>query len=97
MVAPHLHTHLFMYYLYILKSEKDHKLYFGCTSDLKKRIKQHNDGRSQATRARRPFRLVYYEAYLSLEDARRREARLKKYKSAYTQLKKRIECSLHMD
>jgi putative endonuclease len=83
-----------MFYVYVLKSDMDKLLYIGCTNSLDKRISQHNEGASRATKSRKPLRLVYYEAYLSLKDARTREARLKKFKNAYTELKKRIEHSL---
>ena len=51
-------------------------------------------GVSKSTRDRVPFELVYYEAYKSLNDARRREARLKGFKNAYKELIKRLEDSL---
>jgi len=34
-----------MYYMYILKSSKDKRLYIGSTVDLKKRIKEHQSGK----------------------------------------------------
>lgn len=83
-----------MVYVYVLKSEKDKRLYIGCTNDIKKRVQEHNSGLNTSTRYRRPFHLVYYEAYLSLKDARTRESRLKKFKNSYTELKKRIKYSL---
>ena len=66
-----------MYYVYILLSEKDGKLYIGSTPDLKKRIHKHSHGYVLATKYRRPIKLIYYEAYLSPRDARRREIFLK--------------------
>jgi len=36
-----------MYYIYVLKSEKDESLYLGYSSDLKSRIKQHNNAKKQ--------------------------------------------------
>lgn len=83
-----------MYYVYILKSKKDSKLYLGFTNDLKRRLKEHNDGLSQATKLRKPFELVYYESFKSKTDAMRREKGLKQFKSAYSCLKKRISASL---
>ncbi len=83
-----------MFYLYILKSKKDSKLYIGSTNDLKKRVTQHNDGKVQSTKLRRPFVLVYYEAYASEEDARIRESRLKKRGNARTLLVKRVQKSI---
>jgi putative endonuclease len=62
-----------MFYVYILQSLKDKKLYIGFTSNLKKRLKDHNTGGTKSTKTRRPFRLIYYEAHFSKEDAERRE------------------------
>lgn len=66
-----------MYYVYVLLSEKDSNFYTGSTSDLKSRIKQHNEGKVPSTKNRRPLQLIYYEACLSREDAFRREKYLK--------------------
>ena len=62
-----------MFYVYVLKSKKDRKCYLGSTINLKQRLKLHNDGRIFSTKYRRPLILVYYEAYLSEKDARKRE------------------------
>jgi putative endonuclease len=83
-----------MFYVYILKSKKDGKCYFGSTIDLKKRLKLHNDGRVFSTKYRRPLILVYYEAYLSEKDARKREQMLKNYGQGITNIYKRISNSL---
>ena len=66
-----------MYYVYILKSIKDKKLYVGCTKDLKKRINMHNSRQVFSTKFRRPFEIIYYEAYKNKEDAFEREKFLK--------------------
>jgi len=66
-----------MYYIYILLSEKDGKLYTGFTPNLKSRIKSHVNGYVKATKYRRPLKLIYYESYLNELDARRREKYLK--------------------
>lgn len=72
-----------MYYVYLIK-RRNKGLYIGYTADLRKRLKQHGA---------RIEDLVYYEAYKSKEDAITRERQLKKYKSAWGQLKKRISRS----
>lgn len=62
-----------MFYTYVLKSKEDNKHYIGFTTDLRKRIKEHNNGLVDVTKDRRPLRLVYYEACLSKEKALKRE------------------------
>ncbi|MEK9200846.1 MAG: GIY-YIG nuclease family protein [Patescibacteria group bacterium] len=66
-----------MYYLYVLISESDNKLYIGFTPDLKSRLTKHNLGYVLATKNRRPLKLIYYESYLNPTDARKREIYLK--------------------
>jgi putative endonuclease len=62
-----------MYYVYVLKSIKDGKLYTRKTSNLKRRIREHNSGKVISTKARRPLELVFYEAFLHKTDAGRDE------------------------
>ncbi|MBU2574361.1 MAG: GIY-YIG nuclease family protein [Elusimicrobia bacterium] len=83
-----------MFYVYILKSATDGQFYTGSTNDLKRRYKEHNDGKVLSTKSRRPFDLVYYEAYKSEHDARHRESNLKLRSRAFTQLKNRIKTSI---
>ncbi len=75
-------------------SKKDGDLYIGSTNNLKKRFDQHNKGLVSSTKPRRPFKLVYYEAYADEEDARLRESRLKKRGQSRYQLCKRIKNSI---
>ena len=83
-----------MVYVYVLKSLKDEELYIGSTNDLKRRIQEHQNGKSFSTRLRRPFELVYYEAYKNEKDAREREQALKLRGNARRFLKERISRSL---
>lgn len=83
-----------MFYVYVLYSLKDHALYFGCTGDLRVRFAQHQEGKVQSTKSRRPWKLVYYEAYASREEAFDREKQLKRYAKAWGQLKRRIQRSI---
>ena len=83
-----------MFFMYILKSLKDDDLYVGYTSNLKKRLKEHNDGLNRSTKSRRPFKLVYCECYTSEIDARERESNLKLRTRAFRQLKNRINRSI---
>ncbi|MFQ5825394.1 MAG: GIY-YIG nuclease family protein [bacterium] len=64
---------LTMYYIYVLLSLKDGKMYTGYTSELSQRIKQNNEGSVKSTQYRCPFILIYFEACLSQKDAIRRE------------------------
>lgn len=66
-----------MFYVYILQSIKDDKLYIGYSADLKERISSHIKGLVPSTKNRRPVVLIYYEAYRSEKDARTREIFLK--------------------
>ena len=66
-----------MYYVYVLQSESDDGLYIGFSTDLRRRLKAHHDGKSFATSYRAPWKLIYYEAYLEEEDALGRERYLK--------------------
>ena len=65
-----------MYYVYILLLSNT-QLYTGYTSDLKRRLQEHQHGKSEFTSQRLPVRLIHYEAYSLESDARRRERFLK--------------------
>ena len=56
-----------MFYVYILQSELDTGLYIGFSNDLRRRFSEHQGGESRSTRSRRPWSLIYYEAYLENE------------------------------
>lgn len=84
-----------MFYVYILKSEKDGKLYIGYSNNLKRRLEEHNSGSNTSTKSRRPFELIYYEAYKSEGDAKHREDMLKLFGRALGGLKRRIKLSLN--
>ncbi|MFC1594306.1 GIY-YIG nuclease family protein [Candidatus Omnitrophota bacterium] len=83
-----------MFYAYVMRSNKDSKLYIGYTKDVERRVKDHNNGWVYATKLRRPFELIYLEGYKAEQDARRRERNLKLHSRALGQLKKRLANSL---
>ncbi|MFH1561624.1 MAG: GIY-YIG nuclease family protein [Patescibacteria group bacterium] len=83
-----------MFYVYVLKSKLTGKIYVGYSTDLKKRLTDHNRGKTRSTKDQRPWFLVYYEAYQDATDARKREASLKKNHAAKADLKRRIRSSL---
>ena len=66
-----------MYYVYVLISEKDNMFYTGYTSNLEKRVDEHNNGKIYSPKYRLPLKLVYYESSLSQDDALHREKYLK--------------------
>ena len=66
-----------MFYVYVLESQKNDSLYIGSTSDLQRRLKEHNQGLSTSTKRYAPWTLIYYEASLNHADAIRREKWLK--------------------
>jgi putative endonuclease len=66
-----------MFYVYLLESETERSWYIGYTSDLRKRYRSHNKGENKATKNKKPWKLVYYEAYIDRIDAKKREKFLK--------------------
>jgi putative endonuclease len=68
------------YFIYVLKSESTDSSYVGHTSDLKKRLVEHNNGKSLSTRGKRPWRLVYKEEYTTRSEAAVRERYFKSVK-----------------
>ena len=61
------------YYVYVLRSLRDGKMYTGCTKDLSLRLADHARGHVRSTRSRRPLELVYHEAFSSKRAALARE------------------------
>ena len=68
-----------MYFVYGLRCE-DGTVYTGITTDLERRVKEHNTSKLGAkyTRARRPVKLVYSKKFESRSEALIEEARIKK-------------------
>jgi putative endonuclease len=66
-----------MFYVYVLWSNKLQKRYVGFTSDLTKRLSEHNSGKSPFTKSGLPWKLIYSEKYSTETEARSREKFLK--------------------
>ncbi|MBI3984272.1 GIY-YIG nuclease family protein [Candidatus Microgenomates bacterium] len=64
-------------YVYLLVSKQNGDFYVGMASDLKQRLAKHQSGQQKTTKGYRPWRLLYYEAHLNRDDAKRREKYLK--------------------
>lgn len=69
-----------MFYTYIVECS-DRTLYCGYTTDLKRRIKEHNAGiGAKYTKPRLPVKLVYFEEFPTKSLAMKRECAIKKLK-----------------
>ena len=78
---------LSMFYIYLLGKIRSKFIYIGFTNNLQRRIEEHKKDKIN-------YKLIYYEAYVSEEDARKREYKLKNYGSALGHLKKRLSNTL---
>jgi putative endonuclease len=65
------------HFVYLLQSEVDKSLYIGYTADVKRRLEEHNSGKNFSTESKKPWKLIFFEAYLNQTDAKRREKYLK--------------------
>lgn len=83
------------YFVYILQSEKDESYYIGSTQDLDSRLERHNQGRSQYTKPKRPWKLVYSEEHRDRSSAVKRENEIKRRKSK-EYIESLVECSRHI-
>lgn len=63
------------YYLYVICSENSQ--YVGTTSNLRDRLKRHNAAQNRSTKHKKDWKLVYFEKYDTLSEARRRERAVK--------------------
>lgn len=80
-----------VYYVYFILSLKDRSVYVGFSEDLRRRLREHNEGLGKSTKAKRPYILVYYEAYKGKTQAMKREIELKKSWSKKEEVLRRLE------
>jgi putative endonuclease len=66
-----------MNYVYVLESYVDKSWYIGQTSDIDRRLIEHNNGNSVYTNKKKPWKLMYLEGYCNITDAKKRETYLK--------------------
>ncbi len=76
-----------MYYVYIIRNKKTKEIYIGYTGNLRRRFKEHYNKYPE---------LIYYEAYKSKVDAKKREIKLKQRGQSIRWLKSRIKNSLNV-
>ena len=80
-----------MFYVYLLESiTTDNDYYLGSTTDLRRRLKEHNSDRGCITTKNKKWKLIYYEAYPTLELARQREKILKRNRGSKRALYNRL-------
>ena len=73
-----------MYYVYVLKSKRNARMYVGRTEDLRRRFQEHRLGKVWTTFRMLPISLLFYEAFSSKADSIRRERYLKTSKGKST-------------
>ncbi|MFQ5661809.1 MAG: GIY-YIG nuclease family protein [Candidatus Paceibacteria bacterium] len=67
-----------MYYVYVLQNQNDKSLYIGYTTNLKRRLLEHNESRGgRTTKLKKDWKHIYFEGYLNKQDALGREKFLK--------------------
>lgn len=66
-----------VYYVYIIQSLHDGSFYTGFTKNLRQRIYNHNSGSNQYASSKKPFRLIWYCAFINKTKALRFEKYLK--------------------
>ena len=69
--------------VYILFSKKLNKFYVGSSTDIDRRLTEHNSGKSKFTSRGMPWLLIYKEDYSTLTEAKKRELQIKKRKSRF--------------
>lgn len=82
-----------MWYVYVIENPEKEFLYIGYTNDLKRRIKEHSEGKTQSTKGYRPFKLSAYVAVTTKEKAKKLEKYFKTG-SGKTILKKELSNDL---
>ena len=82
-----------MWFIYLLKSKKDKSFYVGFTEDIKRRIIEHNQGKTKSIKHKIPYKLIYCEIYCNKTVARKREIELKNNSFKKKELIGRLKCA----
>ncbi len=67
-----------MWYVYLLQSIEHGKYYIGMTSDIEKRLHEHNQGKTKSIKAYIPYSIIGYSTFNGKQEARKYEIHLKK-------------------
>jgi len=62
-----------MFYVYVIYSQIKNVLYKGLTSNLERRLREHNEGYNQSTKPGSPWKLIYREKFKTRKEARQKE------------------------
>ena len=76
----------------MLQNKVEDFIYIGYSENLKQRLKEHNSGKSKSTKHYTPLKLIFYEAYPTISDAKRRETYLKSNKGRTTLITMLKDC-----
>jgi len=77
------------FFVYIIQSQMDGTFYKGFTTNIERRLEEHNSGESRYTAKKMPWDLVYLQKMTSKKEALIREKQIKHFNSNY--LKQLIE------
>ena len=69
-----------MWYVYVLKSEKNGRYYIGHTQNLDERLRMHNSGKTKSPKGYLPVNIIHTEVLETKQDAYKREMQIKSYK-----------------
>jgi len=78
-----------LYFVYVLQNSEG-RLYIGLTTDLERRVQEHQENKGGWTSGRGPWKLIYYESFSDRSEAMRRERNLKRGR-ANQELRKRFD------
>jgi putative endonuclease len=76
-----------MYYVYVLYSGSFNRFYIGSTKDIKNRLERHNAGHTPSNKAYGRWELVFSQSFNTLEEARKRELEIKRWKNSAFMIK----------
>lgn len=77
-------------FVYLLRSCRDGTCYVGWTTDLSRRLVEHNNGLSFFSHRKRPWQLVGFERFRNPQEAKARESTLKRNPRMLQLFKKRV-------
>lgn len=77
-------------YVYLLRSLTTKKSYLGWTTDIHRRLEEHNSGVSKYTKSRGPWELIGYETHVNAQLAKERERKLKHNPRMHYFFRKRV-------